>query len=115
MGFVSGHVTRSVQHHRELRALVTGEIGATRTTLLARALSRSLSLSARQRDTAQRLLHEQEPAFRAAVEPCRPQVALLRDAWLDALRAELTTGQRTRLDALLEQRRTLPSSENDTP
>lgn len=115
LGFVSGHVVRGAQHQRELRALLSGDASTTRTRLVTRALDRSLSLSTDQRDTARRLLQEQEVAFRAAIEPCRAQLAPLRDAWLHALRPELTPAQQTQLDTLLEQRRASPSGRVSPP
>jgi hypothetical protein len=115
LGFISGQLVRSVQHQRELRDLLSGDVSSTRTQLIVRALDRSLSLTNEQRDTAQRLLQEQEVAFRAAVEPCRSQVAALRETWLHSLRAELTAEQQTELDTLLAQRRQLPPDAVPTP
>jgi hypothetical protein len=115
LGFISGQLVRSAQHQRELRDLLSGDVSSTRTQLIVRALDRSLSLTNEQRNTAQRLLQEQEVAFRAAVEPCRSQVAALRETWLHSLRAELTAEQQTELDTLLAQRRQLLPDAVPTP
>lgn len=104
LGVAVGALASRARHQRDLRELLAGDAAATRTQLLIRALDRRLALTDEQRNRAEALLQAQEQAYRAAIEPCRPPIRVLRDDLVRDLEITLTPDQHTALERFVRQR-----------
>lgn len=97
-----GFASRAVQQRR-MRELVMGDPAIMRTRLTLYALDQRLSLTPTQRAEAERVLHEQEPRYRDALERSRPEVRELRKDMAKRLEPSLTADQRAVLEELVRE------------